>query len=417
MFNQIFKCPRAIERHTAAPFLEQRESYLKHYAAQGASPCSLRHVSPFLLAIIDCLDLQPTGEISQSEIEAAADRWISRPNQVCRRKDSSAARTSFITFAKHWLGYLNRLQTDQIRPCPEASLLSQYIDHLEHERGFSPVTIQLSRQRITEFLGRVCYPDRSLRDLTVIDIDQAIAQKTRQDGCSRVSVQSYVYTLRSFFRYAESRGQCASGLAESLVSPHIFQGESLPAGPSWKDVQRLLSESEGDSRAEIRARAALLLFAVYGLRVGEVRKLRLQDLDWERELLIINRSKQQLRTQTYPLQQIVGDAVLRYLREVRPNCQHREVFVSLKAPIKPLSKTAFWQIVNHRLRPLNLSLKHQGPHALRHACASHLLAEGLSLKEIGDHLGHRTSRATAHYAKVDLVGLRQVADFNLGDLV
>jgi site-specific recombinase XerD len=258
-------------------------------------------------------------------------------------------------------------------------LLSQYIDHLEHERGFSPVTIQLSRQRITEFLGRVCYPDRSLRDLTVIDIDQAIAQKTRQDGCSRVSVQSYVYTLRSFFRYAESLGQCASGLAESLVSPRIFQRESLPAGPSWKDVQRLLSESEGDSRAEIRARAALLLFAVYGLRVGEVRRLRLQDLDWERELLIINRSKQQLRTQTYPLQQIVGDAVLRYLREARPNCQHREVFVSLKAPIKPLSKTAFWQIVNRRLRPLNLSLKHQGPHALRHACASHLLAEGLSL--------------------------------------
>jgi site-specific recombinase XerD len=322
-----------------------------------------------------------------------------------------------MTFARRWLGYLNRLQTDQIRHCPEASLLSQYIDHLEHERGFSPVTIQLSRQRITEFLGRICYPDRSLRDLTVIDIDQAIAQKTRQDGCSRVSVQSYVYTLRSFFRYAESRGQCASGLAKSLVSPRVFQGESLPAGPSWKDVQRLLSESEGDSRAEIRARASLLLFAIYGLRVSEVCRLQLQDIDWERELLIINRSKQQLRTQIYPLQQIVGDAVLRYLREVRPQCQHREVFVSLKAPIKPLSKTAFWQIVNHRLRPLNLSLKHRGPHALRHACASHLLAEGLSLKEIGDHLGHRTSRATAHYAKVDLVGLRQVADFNLGGLV
>jgi hypothetical protein len=88
-----------------------------------------------------------TGEISQSEIEAAADHWISRPNQVHRRKDFSAARTSFIIFAEHWPGHLNRLQTDQIRPCPEDSLLSQYIDHLERERGFSPLTIHLSRQR------------------------------------------------------------------------------------------------------------------------------------------------------------------------------------------------------------------------------------------------------------------------------
>ena len=53
----------------------------------------------------------------------------------------------------------------------------------------------------------------------------------------------------------------------------------------------------------------------------------------------------------------------------------------------------------------------------RHACAAHLVAEGLSLKEIGDHLGHRSAYATRIYAKVDLAGLRQVADYALGDLL
>jgi site-specific recombinase XerD len=69
------------------------------------------------------------------------------------------------------------------------------------------------------------------------------------------------------------------------------------------------------------------------------------------------------------------------------------------------------------LRALNLPLRHVGPHALRHACATHLLAEGLTMKEIGDHLGHRSADSTAHYARVDLTGLREVADFDLGGLL
>lgn len=417
MFNQIFKCSRTIERHLAAPFSEQRVGYLNHFAAQGASTYSLRLAAADLLTVIDFLDLQPEGEISHQEIVAAADRWITRPNQVYRRKDSSGARIRFITLARHWLSYLNRLQPEPIKPCPEASLLSEYVEYLARERDFSPATIRNCHYQLTTFLSQISQTNRSLRELSISDIDQVIVQQTKQGKYSRKTVQTFVCILRSFFRYAESRGWCAGGIAQALITPRLYRRESLPAGPSWKDVQRILTEAEGESRIQIRDRAILLLFAIYGLRVSEVRRLRLEDLDWERELLIINRSKQKPRAQTYPLQRTVGDAILRYLKEVRPRCQYRELFISLKAPLKPLSKAAFWQVVNQRLRPLNLPLKHQGPHSLRHACASHLLAEGLSFKEIGDHLGHRCSDATEQYAKVDLVGLRQVADFSLGGLV
>ena len=70
-----------------------------------------------------------------------------------------------------------------------------------------------------------------------------------------------------------------------------------------------------------------------------------------------------------------------------------------------------------RLQALGIRCPRQGPHVLRHACAAHLVAEGLTLKQIGDHLGHRSSSATRTYAKVDLVGLRQVADFSLAGLL
>ena len=58
----------------------------------------------------------------------------------------------------------------------------------------------------------------------------------------------------------------------------------------------------------------------------------------------------------------------------------------------------------------------RSPHCLRHACAAHLLAEGFSLKEIADQLGHRALNVTRTYAKVDVTSLRSVADFDLGGL-
>ena len=148
-----------------------------------------------------------------------------------------------------------------------------------------------------------------------------------------------------------------------------------------------------------------------------MRRLRLEDLDWEGEAIHITRSKPQPRVQTYPLVGVVGDAILRYVKTVRPHSEARELFLSLKAPIRPLGNSALWQLVHRRLRPFGLPLGHHGPHALRHACATHLLSQGLSIKEIGDHLGHRNPAATGVYAKVDLAGLRQVADFDLEGLV
>jgi site-specific recombinase XerD len=221
--------------------------------------------------------------------------------------------------------------------------------------------------------------------------------------------------LRSFFRYAEARGWCRAGLAGAIRAPRVFPQESLPAGPSWEQVRHLIAASEGDRPTAIRDRALLMLLAIYGLRAGEVVRLRLEDFDWERELLAVSRPKTQL-AQTYPLCRPVGDAVLRYLHEVRPRSVCREVFLTLRAPVQPLHRSALTSLVSRRLHVLGVTLPHYGPHSLRHACATHLLEQGLSLKAIGDHLGHQHPDSTRIYAKVDLAGLRQVADLDLGGL-
>ena len=113
----------------------------------------------------------------------------------------------------------------------------------------------------------------------------------------------------------------------------------------------------------------------------------------------------------------VGEAIFRYLHQVRPCCEHREIFLTLRARFRPLSSGALYHAVSTRLSALGITVVRRGPHCLRHACAGHLVGQGLSLKQIGDHLGHRSACATRIYTKVDLAGLRQVASLDLGGLL
>ena len=287
---------------------------------------------------------------------------------------------------------------------------------MRQERGLSERTIE----------GRICIlknffsnfgENRSLQQLNIVDIDKILEKRQRIDRCCRRTIQTYASVLRAFLTYAEGMNLCKRGLAKSIKLARVYRHETLPCGPSWDDVQKLLAGTNGNDPRNIRDRAIVMLLAIYGLRSSEVVKLRLEDLDWENEVLYVRRAKD-ANPQQFPLTQTVGNTILIYLKNVRPHqCHHREVFITLRAPYRPLSTAAIFRTVNELLKPLNIPLKHHGPHALRHACATHLINEGITLKEISDYLGHRSVESTRIYAKVDLTNLRKVANFEIRDLL
>ena len=121
--------------------------------------------------------------------------------------------------------------------------------------------------------------------MTLSQIDQALVEQLTDGGYARVTIQGLACDLRSFFSYAESKGWCRVGLAAGIKGPRIYSQESIPAGPSWDDVLKLLAQTDGDRAVDIRDRALLMLLAHYGLRAGEVRRLRLEDFDWQNERL------------------------------------------------------------------------------------------------------------------------------------
>jgi site-specific recombinase XerD len=419
VFEQLFKRPSALARHRAGPAAEERLRYLAHLAAQGLTRPSLQTAAQHLLLIAAYLRLasRPGEAIGLAEIEQQAAVWANRPIQPKNRGTGKGrAAERFLWHATQWLGFLGRLQPPPAKPRPHAEQITAFADYLGRERGLSPLTIAPACTAVEKFLDDLSDSGVCLSDLTITTIEEILLARISRDAYARQTVQKLASTLRTFFRYAHGRGWCKGGLAEAIQAPRVFPQESLPSGPSWQDVRRLLVSSEGDWPTDIRDRAILMLLAVYGLRAGEVLHLRLEDFDWKRELLRVTRSKAR-RSQIYPLTRSVGDAIIRYLKEVRPRCALREVFLTRRAPIRPLGSSSLWPIVGVRLRDLGLAKGRHGPHALRHACATHLLEQGLSLKEIGDHLGHQHPDTTRIYAKVDLSGLRAVADFDIGGLL
>lgn len=299
---------------------------------------------------------------------------------------------------------------------PFAEELEAFLRFEEQERDLALASLVREKCCLRPFFDWAAGEVEALRKIRPDDISRYFAWQGSHHRWKRTTLATHVIALRNFFRFAESRNWCVRGLADTIDSPRIYKLEHLPRGPQWQDVQRLIAASSGDAPTKIRDHAMLLMVSVYGFRSSEVRNLTVDDIDWEQEIIRVRRSKQR-KTQRYPLVQTVGEAILRYLREVRPRCSRREVFLTQYQPYRPLTAISFGGIVRRWLLKLGIVLPSYGPHALRHACATHLLAEGFSLKEIADHLGHVSLNATRIYAKVDVTALREVGQLDLSSLV
>jgi integrase/recombinase XerD len=417
MFDELFRSPAVVQRHLSSPLLKERLEYLQQCGNQGYALATLRELAGDLLLIQNLLGLATSSDLlSVADIQTGVSAWVDRRPRHFKHKNGRRGREQILSRAIRWLRFLERLRLSGEAVPPYRFLLESFADYLRVEKGLSEGSIRSRHWYVEDFLEWFFRHHDSLRQITITDLDEAIARKSRDDGYARMSVRAYASSLRAFLQYAESRGWCTRGLAALVASPRVYQHENLPVGPSWSDVQRLVAGTEGSRPKDIRDRAILLLLAVYALRSGEVRALRLEDLDWEKGLLFVSRTKGRKR-EPYPLSPTVGQAIIRYLREARPQSLYREVFLTVEAPIQPLRGSSVWTIVTKRTLSLDPPVERHGPHALRHASATHLLAQGFSLKEIGDHLGHRLSKTTAVYAKVNLTELREVANLSLGGLL
>lgn len=295
---------------------------------------------------------------------------------------------------------------------PYVKLVDDYRDWLSDLRGLAPLSVSrycAAARAFLEWMEGRTTTGRTLRHLEVADIDAYLA--ARGPSLKRVTRKLLGVLLRSFLRHLHAQHVTEHDLASAVWATRVYEHERPPCGLKEEEIEKVLASTRLDhTPVGRRDYAMLVLLATYGLRASEVVQMRLEDIDWRHERLRVRHSKQGAASDL-PLLQSVGDALLTYLRKGRPQTTLREVFVRTKAPHdRCLRGDGLYQVVCRRLRRAGVQPegKH-GPHAFRHGRAVGLLRAGVSLKSIGDILGHRRPSSTQSYLRLQTDDLRDVA--------
>jgi integrase/recombinase XerD len=286
---------------------------------------------------------------------------------------------------------------------PELTGYQQYLIAL---RGLASGTVADHLATVSEFLQFVAdQRAMSLGQLTRHELEEFVQQIAVR--VSRATLQHIVAHLRSFLRWLAVHGQTPKGLDSQIDTPRVYRQEHLPRALPWETVRALLHSIDRTTALGRRDYAMLLLIATYGLRSSEIVALTLDDFAWRRGELRVPRRKVD-GALTLPLTDDAGDAVLNYVRHGRPPLPTRVVFLRARPPVGVLKPTAVTEVFQTRARRSGLAIPFQGAHCLRHSLAVQLLREGVSLKAIGDVLGHRTVESTCMYLRLATEDLRDV---------
>jgi site-specific recombinase XerD len=226
-----------------------------------------------------------------------------------------------------------------------------------------------------------------------------VFDRAKQSGAS--TTQHLITAVRAFLRYLAFAGLCRPDLDHAVPAFAHWRLASLPQCLTADEVERLVAACDGSSVRCLRDRAILLLLVRLGLRAGDVARLRLTDLEWERGTLrVVGKGRYEVRL---PLPQDAGDALLQYLvaRPDRGVTDH--VFLRQIAPFKPfVSNHCVSGVVKRALKKAGVHTAAKGAHLLRHTAATEMLRQGVPLDRIGLVLRHRSLDMTAYYAKVDI---------------
>lgn len=231
------------------------------------------------------------------------------------------------------------------------------------------------------------------------------------ESIRRSTVAGEASVLRCFLRYLGMQGVVPTRLAAAVESPRLYRMSSTPPVLEEETVERLLAAVDRTTPLGKRDYAMLLLGVCYGLRPSDIRGLRLDAIRWREQRLVILQSKTQ-RPLELPLTAELDKALVDYLRNGRPTCEAREVFVRHKVPIAPYAQTNnLWRVILRAFKTAGLEPPpgQRGFYLLRHTTATRMLDRGVSFDIISDVLGHSSVDTTRIYAKVDLKGLRSVA--------
>jgi integrase len=174
-------------------------------------------------------------------------------------------------------------------------------------------------------------------------------------------------SLRSFLRFCHVRGYADRNLADAIPVISTPKLDRIPRAISWESVQKLLAAPDRTTHAGRRDYAVLKLLATYGVRIGQVTPLKMQDIDWRKHLIRFPSSKHG-RELCFPLTHDVAEALLVYIKKTRGKAPFPEVFLTVRGTTRPLAENDHLSsAMQTYFRRAGIASVSKGSHTIRHA--------------------------------------------------
>ncbi len=296
------------------------------------------------------------------------------------------------------------------------SLIEDFLQYLRHERGQSEHTQRTYAALLKKFSDWAATQNlidwkavelRHLMSFLQHERERALLTEPKESArrLSSESVYLEIAALRAFYRFAENEKLLPTNVAENLSLPRRWQ--RLPKALTDVEIQRLLELEKPETPQSMCDQAVLELAYASGLRLAELRNLRLEQLHLDAGFVtVIGKGNKE---RVVPVGKKAMDALNHYIETGRPKLvtpkSPANVFLTKRGT--PFAPVTLWLRIKRRVRRAGIS-RNITPHMLRHSFATHLLEHGADLRVIQELLGHASISTTEVYTHVTGNRLREI---------
>lgn len=277
-------------------------------------------------------------------------------------------------------------------------------------RGYANATFNSNIQKVQLFLKHLDdIPISSSDEITLKYIDEFLE---KYDNAAVKYVGTILYVLRNYLSFIYQNGFTCCDFSLLLPKVRVMRNSSIPHAWKKQDILKLLNAIDREDPKGKRDYAIILMIVRLGLRISDIRGMKLSSLNWNRKTISLNMMKTKQPIEL-PLLDDIGWAVIDYLKNGRPTTSCGNLFIRHRPPYKAFGETETFHKSLHRYMvkaglaiPMNA---HHGVHSLRSTLARNMLEAHASLPVISETLGHKNINTTSIYLKIDIDGLRKCA--------
>jgi len=295
-------------------------------------------------------------------------------------------------------------------------LIEDFLQYLRHERGQAEHTQKTYAALLNKFVAWAAAQKLAGWESVELPHLTAFLQHERQravaneppDSPRRLSGESVyleIAALRAFYRFAENEKLLPSNVAENLSLPRRWK--RLPKALTNAEIEKLLEPERPETPPNLCDQAVVELAYASGLRLAELRNLRLEQLHLDAGFLnVIGKGNKE---RVVPVGQKAVEALNRYIAAARPTLvtprSPASVFLTKRGT--PFAAVTLWLRIKRRARRAGVT-RNVTPHMLRHSFATHLLEHGADLRVIQELLGHASISTTEVYTHVTGNRMREI---------